>query len=135
MVSDLSWRFQYHPAATEDVALAHSRVRQKCFDVALFAEAVIPDSRERSLGITKLEEAMFWLNAAIARKDANMNNKVPTKSLQGSCAPAYEQPVKVQASMPGDTGNGVYGHETRLNITEETGGTRGDAAWVRTPRH
>ena len=28
-----------------------------------------PDSRERSLALTKLEEAIFWANASIARNE------------------------------------------------------------------
>ena len=38
-----------------------------------FAEHVldsVPHSRERSLAITKIEEAVFWANAGIARRDA-----------------------------------------------------------------
>jgi hypothetical protein len=37
-----------------------------------FAETVIqlcPPGRETSLAVTKIEEAMFWANAAIARND------------------------------------------------------------------
>jgi len=31
---------------------------------------VAPDSRERSLALTKIEEAVFWANAAIAREES-----------------------------------------------------------------
>lgn len=37
-----------------------------------FAEKILgscPPSRERSLAITKLEEALFWANASIARNE------------------------------------------------------------------
>lgn len=63
-----------------------------------------------------------------------MNSKVNNKGLQGSCAPCYEQPVKVQASMPVDTGNEVYGSQTFKNVTEPVGGTKGDGTTKRSPR-
>jgi len=31
-------------------------------------DQLAPESREKSLAITKLEEAVYWLNAAIARR-------------------------------------------------------------------
>jgi len=66
----LAHRFQFHPADAQNTQEAHESVRAVC----LLAAAKIVDatgyaSREQSLAITKLEEAMFWANAAIARGD------------------------------------------------------------------
>jgi hypothetical protein len=36
---------------------------------AQFVDRICPDGREKSTAITKLEEAMFWANAAIARQE------------------------------------------------------------------
>ena len=66
----LKHRFQFHPADDENTQEQHQWVRDACL---IAAEEVVkatgPMSREQSLAITKLEEAMFWANAAIARGD------------------------------------------------------------------
>jgi len=64
---DLDHRFAYHPPKDEFVRNQHEDVRAACQYVAQFFADTLPAGRERSLAITKLEEAMFWANAAIAR--------------------------------------------------------------------
>jgi len=66
----LAHRFQFHPADDENTKQAHQQVR----DSLLWAAGEIvkitgAPGREQSLAITKLEEAMFWANAALARGD------------------------------------------------------------------
>jgi hypothetical protein len=66
----LAHRFQFHPADDENTQEAHERVRDVCLAAADELVSVTGAmSREQSLAITKLEEAMFWANAAIARGD------------------------------------------------------------------
>jgi hypothetical protein len=65
----LAHRFGYHPPDTQAKKDRHEAVRDAC----LLAANSIVDltgamSREQSLAITKLEEAMMWANAAIARE-------------------------------------------------------------------
>jgi hypothetical protein len=42
-------------------------VQRTIGDAALIVTDLVPDGRERALALTKLEEAVFWANAAIAR--------------------------------------------------------------------
>jgi hypothetical protein len=67
---DIDHRFTFHPPATPERGQAHEDVRDVCRGLADYLNATLPEGREKSLAITKLEELMFWSNAAIARSDA-----------------------------------------------------------------
>jgi len=56
----------YHKPTAEAIE-CHTEVRE-CIKTALhIINNTLPDCREKSLAITKIEEAMFWANAGIAR--------------------------------------------------------------------
>jgi len=64
---ELENRFTYHKPVgnqPEIYELLRSKTHQLAFD---FVQNC-PDSRELSLAITKLEDAVMWANAAIARR-------------------------------------------------------------------
>lgn len=67
--ADIDNRFDYHRPNDEKV-IAHENVRESCKAVAHYIDAAVPPGREKSLALTKLEEAMFWANAAIARSNS-----------------------------------------------------------------
>lgn len=67
-IDDLANRFQYHPPRTETRRTLHEDVRSSCLSLARDLDNLLPDGREKSLAITRLEEAMFWGNAALARR-------------------------------------------------------------------
>lgn len=67
-IDALANRFNYHPANTPERQKAHENVREDLKHVAINLLALLPEGREKSLAFTKLEEAMFWANAAIARQ-------------------------------------------------------------------
>lgn len=64
--SDIENRFTYH-APTEGQPAIYEHIRQTAKTVAEIINVYCPESREKSLAITHLEEAVFWANAAIAR--------------------------------------------------------------------
>lgn len=65
--NDLANRFAFHAATTEEKRNAHTSVRENCKVLADFLNDKLPEGREKSLAITRLEEVMMWGNAALAR--------------------------------------------------------------------
>ena len=66
--ADLENRFTYH-APKDGQPAKYEQLRGMGKDVAYFIKAVVPQGREQSLALTKLEEVIFWANAGIARND------------------------------------------------------------------
>lgn len=64
-----SRRFKHH-GQTGDQCQRHADIRRSIRSAADFLLAACPPGRERALALTKLEEAMFWANAAVAREPA-----------------------------------------------------------------
>lgn len=67
-MNDLEVRFTYHPPKAGQPE-RYTRIRNKALDLAILMDAECPDSREKSLAITKVDEAVMWANAAIARNE------------------------------------------------------------------
>jgi hypothetical protein len=81
-VNDIISRFRFYPAKSDDITNAHVRVNNLLLDVALELNALIPDGREKSLVMTKLQEARFWSNDAIAQHGVRV--QPPGYPLKGS---------------------------------------------------
>ena len=64
--TDLLNRFTFHQA-TETTGPKFDHIRAVCLDLAQRINIATPDSREKSLAITHLEEVMYWANASVAR--------------------------------------------------------------------
>lgn len=60
--------FTYH-APTGNQVERYSAIRDELLGTARFIVNNTPASREQSLALTSLEQAMFWANAAIARNE------------------------------------------------------------------
>lgn len=64
--NDLQNRFTFH-ASTPETAVIYESVRMHARDFAMWLNDRLPESREKSLAITHLEEVVYWANASVAR--------------------------------------------------------------------
>ena len=85
---ELADRFDHHQLETDAKIIRHMNVREACLLAAhRILEVTGRPSREQSLAFTKLEEAMFWANAAIARDERPVGEALfadETKSIKGT---------------------------------------------------
>lgn len=70
MVSDkeLSTRFDYHVPNDNQIE-KYKVIRATAFDLAKVITNLCPESREKSLALTYIEQSVMWANAAIARRE------------------------------------------------------------------
>lgn len=64
--------FKYHPPTAEQTE-RYRTIRQSGLGLVTLLRISCPPSRELSLAITKIEEAVYWGNAAIARNEKSDN--------------------------------------------------------------
>jgi len=67
-MEELVNRFTYH-APREDQVERYEEIRRMGLTLATVVFGSCPESREKSLALTKIEEAVMWANAAIARNE------------------------------------------------------------------
>lgn len=67
LANDLNNRFTYHKPK-EGQPEKYEKLRTAAKSLAWDICESCPDSRERSLALTNLEQAIMWANASIARK-------------------------------------------------------------------
>lgn len=65
--SELETRFTYVPP-TGNQPETYVTIRQAAKYFAGIINNLVPDSREKSLALTKLEEVVMWANAGVARR-------------------------------------------------------------------
>lgn len=58
--------YTYHPPKPDQPAI-YGQIRAKAKELALLVCELTPESRERSVALTKIDEAVFWTNAGLAR--------------------------------------------------------------------
>lgn len=65
---EITLRFTYH-SPSEDQTQRYQKLRSLAKDLAMLIDDAVPESREKSLAVTKLEEVVMWANAGIARRE------------------------------------------------------------------
>lgn len=60
--------FTYH-SPKNDQPERYQKIRDKAKELAHLLNDLCPESREKSLAMTNLEDACFWANASIARNE------------------------------------------------------------------
>lgn len=65
---ELENRFSYH-TPTDEKSDQYEHLNWKACVLAAYIDKYCPDSREKSLALTKIEEAVMWATAAIARNE------------------------------------------------------------------
>lgn len=63
---ELADRFAHHPPVNNRVASTHEEIRDLFTDLAIQLNIELPESREKSLALTALQEGCMWANASIA---------------------------------------------------------------------
>lgn len=95
--------FTYH-APHGDQGQRYESIRDRAGRLALTFNQYCPPSRELSLAMTKLEEAVFWANAAIARNEVAPPGAAddPGEALKNAASPPVEQLPEPQAGTETD---------------------------------
>jgi hypothetical protein len=76
---ELENRIKFHPASSEQQE-KYAELRRCVLELVHAFNALCPDSREKSLAITNLEQAQFWANASIARNEKDATQQDNPKS-------------------------------------------------------
>lgn len=63
----LEQNFTYHPPKDDKQVKQYEQIRNRAKVFALFILENTPTSREQTIALKSLEEAVFWANASIAR--------------------------------------------------------------------
>ena len=67
-MSEIEKRFTYH-APKADQPVRYEAIRKDAREFAELISDLCPESRDKSLALTKLDEAVMWANASIARNE------------------------------------------------------------------
>jgi hypothetical protein len=82
MIIRIDNNFKYH-SPINDQQDRYVAIRAKAKELAFLIAECTPPSREQSISLTGLEEAVMWANAAIARNETEEEVDEPVKSKEG----------------------------------------------------
>lgn len=80
---DLENNFRYHKPFG-DQPQRYEQMRDEAKKLGAYIMANTPVSREQSLALTNLEQAVFWANAAIARNEVEVPKEHPDPNPQAA---------------------------------------------------
>ncbi|AJK28055.1 hypothetical protein M5W70_09205 [Paenibacillus larvae] len=66
MNTQIENNFKYHAPKPEQTE-KYTAIREKAKELAYLVDDLCPNSREKSLALTNLEQAVMWANAALTR--------------------------------------------------------------------
>jgi hypothetical protein len=67
--SEVKIRYTYHPPKPGQPE-KYQKLRSKVLELALAIDELCPDSREKAFALERLDEATFWANSSIARRES-----------------------------------------------------------------
>lgn len=67
-IEEIEVNFTYHAPSKGKVKL-HNEIREAGKEFSFLINDLVLDSREKSLALTKIEEAVMWANAGLARNE------------------------------------------------------------------
>lgn len=76
--------FRYH-APKGDQVQRYGLIRDTAKELAKIIDAFCPNSREKSLAMTRLEESVMWANASVARNEpgSSLVSSEPQRGREG----------------------------------------------------
>lgn len=110
--------FTYHTPRQVDIPKMAS-VRSHCKALAFLIDSYMPDSREKSLALTALEEVSMWTNAGIVRNEEHVVLLGGAEFVDGvrQILPSTMSPES-ELPLPGDNGGSTISDKTRETINE-----------------
>lgn len=94
-------RLSYHPANALTAPL-HDDIRNAHMELALALNAALPESREKSLALTSIQESMMWSNACVARHGAPVATEEQKAAPQPTHGQGRDAPVARETRSDGD---------------------------------
>lgn len=110
MNPQLEKNFKYH-SPKEGQPEKYTAIREKAKELAYLIDESCPNSREKSLAITKIEEASMWANASIARNEWKEVLPDMSRLLIKSETTVYFKDGKIIIYTPKETDFVIYNEE------------------------
>jgi hypothetical protein len=77
LIADLENRIKYHRPDADAIERI-AAMRGQALNWSKVILGFVPPGREQALALTKIEEALFWANAGIARDPEHFDREQPT---------------------------------------------------------